>query len=46
MSYGHGGTVEPPEDPVREDLIFDGWYPYGESGGEPYDFSQPINEDV
>ena len=46
MSYGHGGTVEPPEDPVREGLIFDGWYLYGESGDEPYDFSEPINEDV
>ena len=47
MSYGQGGTVEPPEDPEKADLIFGGWYPYFDNDfAEPYDFDTPICEDV
>ena len=47
MSYGMGGTVEPPEDPEKTGLIFGGWYSYESAqNGEPYDFDEPIYEDV
>ena len=47
MSYGMGGTVEPPEDPEKEGLIFGGWYSYQSlQNDEPYDFDEPIYEDV
>ena len=39
------GTVTPPPDPTAEGYRFEGWYTQ-ENGGVPFDFSQPITEDV
>ena len=37
------GLVKEPEDPVLADHVFAGWYT---SDGEPFDFSQPVTEDI
>ena len=39
------GTVTPPADPIAKGHQFDGWYTK-ENGGVPFDFTQPIKEDV
>jgi len=39
--YG-GDSVERPEDPIKENFVFLGWY----IGNEEYDFSTPISEDI
>ena len=39
------GIVTPPDAPTAEGYRFEGWYTQ-ENGGVPFDFSQPITEDV
>ena len=39
------GIVTPPADPIAKGHQFDGWYTK-ENGGVPFDFTQPIKEDV
>lgn len=39
------GIVTPPDDPTADGYQFDGWYTQ-KNGGELFDFSQPIKEDV
>ena len=47
MSYGHGGTVTPPDAPEAEGYHFGGWCESTDGKpGEPYDFSAPIESDV
>ena len=40
------GHVQQPEDPVREDYTFTGWYENKRCAGEPFDFTQELHEDV
>ena len=39
------GIVTPPDDPKADGYRFEGWYTQ-ENGGEEFDFTQPIKEDV
>ena len=41
----HGETVTPPDNPKADGYRFEGWYTQ-ENGGEKFNFSQPITEDV
>lgn len=40
------GRVEKPNDPVREDYVFTGWYLNKRCAGDPFDFSQEIENDL
>ena len=40
-----GQTVEAPEDPEREDYIFDGWSA-NFAGTKDYDFTEPVTKDI
>jgi uncharacterized repeat protein (TIGR02543 family) len=45
VEIDYGETVEEPEEPTRPDYIFVGWFK-DLQGLEPFDFTEPIEEDV
>ena len=45
--YGGGKTAVRPENPERDDLLFENWYRKDDAAyTAPYDFSQPVTEDL
>lgn len=46
LTADESGYVSRPEDPVRTDYVFTGWYENKRCAGQPFDFNQPLEEDV
>lgn len=41
-----GQIATKPSDPILDNFVFDGWYLDNNTFQKPYDFSQPVNEDI